>query len=255
MNPRFLDEQREFILGLFGIIFFLLLWQLTTFLRIIDLFFISSPLQVANELFLFFASGFIFPHLAVSLIEFFIGFILAFISAVILGLVIGWYKKIYAFSNIFIYALYSTPFIALMPLVIIWTGLGIWPKILIVFLGSFFPIFINTMDSVKTLNSEYIKLARSFGASDLQLFRYVIFPASVNGVITGVKLAIPRGIIGMLVGEFFISSKGLGYLITFYGSTFQTGKLLAIIVVVISISTFFVKMTTFLKNISFIAKS
>lgn len=222
--------------GLIGVFFFALLWQIVSQFKLINPFFISSPLNVAREIFLMFGSGAIFPHLAISLQEFIIGFGLAVVFAIFGGLLLGWYSKINSALGLLIFALYSTPNVALLPLIMIWFGLGISSKIALVFLGAFFPILINTISAVNNLDQDYVKLAKSFGAKDFYIFQNITIPASMPFIMTGIRIGVARGIIGMVIGEFFVSNKGLGYLITFYGSTFQTSKLLAVVLIVVIIS-------------------
>lgn len=232
-------KTKETILALIGVIIFFSIWQTLSVTKLVDPIFISSPSEVLNEFFSMFQNRSIFPHLFMSLEEFAIGFVLATVFGMSLGMLIGWYKKLYITSNPLIYALYSTPIVALIPLIIIWTGLGVAAKVVIVFLAAFFPILINTISAIHNLNPEYVKLAKSFGAKDFDIFKTIALPASVPFTVTGLKIAVPRGIIGMVVGEFFVSNQGLGYLISFYGSTFQTAKLLAVVFLIILISVTF----------------
>jgi NitT/TauT family transport system permease protein len=229
-------KVQNLLQGLIGVSLFCFLWQIASQLGLINPFFISSPTNIAKEIFLMFGSGSIFPHLAISIQEFIVGFGLAVIFAVVGGLLLGWYSKINSFLSILIYALYSTPNIALLPLIIIWFGLGIPAKVAFVFLAAFFPILINTIGAVKNLEEDYVMLARSFGAKDLYIFLNIAVPAAIPFVMAGLRIAVARGLVGMVVAEFFVSNKGLGYLITFYGSTFQTSKLLAVVLIIIIIS-------------------
>jgi len=242
------QNQQHFFLGLIGALIFLIIWETFTRTKVINPIFLSPPTEIMQTEWEFFTSGKIFPHLFISLQEFSLGFVIATILGVTLGLLIGWYKKLESLTSSLIYSLYSTPNIALLPLIIIWTGLGIWSKIIIVFLGAFFPILINTISGVKNLDPNLISLARSFRATDSQIFKTIIFPASLPYILTGFKLAIPRAMIGMIIGEFFVSNKGLGYLITFYGSTFQTAELLAVVVIIIVISVSLTKSVSCLEK-------
>lgn len=231
-------SKTNIVLSLTGVAGFIIIWQILSATKTVDPIFISSPDEVLREFFEMFANKTIFPHLLISIEEFILGFSLASILGIGLGVLIGWYRKLYITSSLLIYALYSTPIVALVPLIIIWAGLGIAAKIIIVFLAAFFPIIINTIDAMQNLNPDYVKLGRSFGANDFDIFKTIALPASIPFMITGLKVALPRGIIGVVVGEFFVSNQGLGYLISLYGSTFQTGKLLAIVLIIIFISVF-----------------
>lgn len=226
-------QQESLMLGAGGIILILVLWYLVTALNLINPVFLSTPGQTVFELFWFFKSGFIYEHAIVSLSEFLAGFTLALISGVLLGFVFGWNNKINSILKPLIYSLYATPIIAIFPLIILWFGIDFWPKVTIIFLAVFFPVLINTTDAVKNIDQSFIRLARSFMASDLKILKTIIFPNSIPNIISGIKIAIPRGIIGMVIAEFFTGSVGIGYLIAYYGATFQTARLLASVLLII----------------------
>ncbi|MFA5932447.1 MAG: ABC transporter permease [Microgenomates group bacterium] len=232
---KFIKSKEDLILGLFGLSLFLILWAEAAQLKWIAPIFISSPGEVTKEVIIMFQNRTIFPHLAISLTEFLLGFSAAAFLGIIFGILIGWYKKLRGLTSLLIFALYSTPTIAILPLIVIWLGFDIWTKVLIVFLSAFFPILINTMSGVENLNSDLIRLGRSFGANDLAIFRTIALPGSLPFIVTGLRLAVTRGMIGMLIGEFYVSNKGLGYLITSYGSSFQTSKFLAVVLLVVLI--------------------
>lgn len=243
-----MKSKENLILGLLGIITFLLLWELASILNWVNPLFISSPLKVSIEILSMFQTKFIYPHLSISLQEFLLGFVLAVFLGVILGLLIGWYKRLKSITGLLVFALYATPTIALLPLLIIWLGLGILTKVVIVFLSAFFPVLINTVSGVENLDVNLIRLARSFGAKDTDIFRHLALPASIPFIVAGLKLAVSRGLIGMLVAEFYVSSKGLGYLMTFYGSTFQTSKFLAVVLIVVAIGVTLTTAVNLLEN-------
>lgn len=251
---KLLKQKENTLLGLGGILFVLFLWYLITALNFINPIFLSSPGDVFKELVAFFKDGLIFPDLFVSASEFIIGFVLAIFFGLGLGFILGWFKKVRSASNALIFALYSTPVIAIIPLIILWFGFGLSAKVIIVFLASFFPILINVIDAVKNTDQNLLKLAKSYKASDLKTIKDIIIPNSVPSIITGIKIAMPRGIIGMIIGEFYTGSNGLGYLISYYGATFQTARLLAVVILIMAISVmlalvidFFAKKTEFWK--------
>lgn len=233
---RIKNNDTKWYVNFLGVGVFLVLWEASFRFKWVDPFFISAPSKVLEEGFKMFATGKIYPHLLASSEEFALGFFISVFLGVTLGLIIGWYKKVYALFSPLIYAIYSVPHIALFPLIMIWVGLDIWSKVLIISLGAFFPVLITTIQAVKNLDADYIRLARSFGASDFDLFRTVTLPAAVPYIMTGLRMAIPKALLGMIAGEFFASNKGLGFLIINYGATFQTPKLLAVILMVVVVS-------------------
>jgi NitT/TauT family transport system permease protein len=207
------------------VILFLTAWELCgNTLQLINPMFMSAPSFVFKAAYQMFASGEIYNDLYVSGIEFFWGYMLSVLVAVPFGIAIGWYKRFAYICDPFVNAMNATPRIALLPLVIIWLGIGIISKVGIIFLGAVFPLLINTRDGVKTTPHNLLTAARSFGASDWQIFRSVVLPSTVPFILTGLRLAVGRALIGVMVGELYAATAGIGFMITVAGATFQTDK-------------------------------
>jgi ABC-type nitrate/sulfonate/bicarbonate transport system permease component len=132
----------------------------------------------------------------------------------------------------FVSALYATPRIALLPLVMIWFGIGLASKIAIIFLGAVFPILVNTITGVRTIGADFIKVARSFGASDRQLFFTVALPSSVPLLLAGLRLGLGHALIGIVVGEMYGATAGIGFLISVSGARFQTDRVMVGIIII-----------------------
>ncbi len=222
---KFYLIQEKKILGAAAVILFLTAWELCgNTLQLINPMFMSAPSFVFKAAFQMFASGEIFNDLYVSGIEFFWGYLLSVVVAIPFGIAIGWYKRFAYVCDPFVNAMNATPRIALLPLVIIWLGIGIISKVGIIFLGALFPLLINTRDGVKTTPHNLLTAARSFGASDWQIFKSVVFPSTVPFILTGLRLAVGRALIGVMVGELYAATAGIGFMITVAGATFQTDK-------------------------------
>jgi len=157
-------------------------------------------------------------------------------TLVALGLLNGWYRRVYYSFDLILTALYSTPAIVLLPLFIIVLGPGLPSQITIVFLTGFFPIIFTTSSGVRAIDRQLIRAGRSLGANDLEIFRDVAIPGSVPYILSGLRVGIGRSIVGLLFSEWFGGSRGIGYLVGLYGQTFQTARLLALIVIVILLS-------------------
>jgi NitT/TauT family transport system permease protein len=138
------------------------------------------------------------------------------------GVAIGWYRRLGMVFEPFVAALYSTPRVAMIPLIIIWFGIGMWSKVFIVFINAFFPVLINTIGGVRAIDADLLRAARAFCASDRQIFTTVVIPGSVPFILTGVRQAVALGLIGVVVGEMFGGSEGIGYMTNYGGQTFQT---------------------------------
>jgi NitT/TauT family transport system permease protein len=226
------QRNENFLLGVASVTAFLLFWEFSVSFNWVNPLFTSSPSRIAATGFEMFRDGSIYPDLFVSAQEFVLGFGLAVIVGVPLGILMGWYSRLNAVLDPFVNALYAMPRIALMPLIIIWFGIDIWAKIAIIFLSSVFPILVNTMTGVRTMEHDFVKVARSFGASDGQLFKTVALPSSVPNLLTGVRLGLGHALIGIVVGEMNGASAGVGYMMTVAGATFQTDKVMVGIIII-----------------------
>lgn len=237
------------VIGTISVTTFLVLWQSLGFIRaawpqgiVLGGLKLAVPptlfLPVPSEVILAFRDlvqgGELAQDVAVSLQEFAIGYVLAVVVGVLLGLGIGWYRRFSYAVDPFITFFYATPRIVLLPLLIIWFGIGIWSKIAVVFLGAFFAIVINTAAGVRNLDANLIKVARSFGATDLQLFRTIALPGSVPFVLTGLRLGIGHALVGVVVGELVAAQHGIGRLMAIAGSTFQSDKVFAGLIIIAS---------------------
>ena len=222
---KFYLNQEKKILGTVAVVVFLSVWELLGgVLQVVNPMFMSAPSLIAKAAVQLFESGEIWNDLRVSGLEFFWGYILSVIVAVPFGIAVGWYKRMSYIFDPFINAMNATPRVALLPLVIIWLGIGIISKVGIIFLGAVFPILINTRDGVKTTPYNLLNAARSFGASQWQIFRSVVLPSTVPFILTGLRLGVGRALIGVMVGELYAATAGIGFMITVAGATFQTDK-------------------------------
>jgi NitT/TauT family transport system permease protein len=222
---KFYLNQEKKILGTISVALFLVVWELVgnTF-QLINPMFMSAPSLVWKAAVQLFGSGEIWNDLRVSGTELLGGYLLAVFFAIPFGIMTGWYKKMSAIFDPFINAMNATPRVALLPLVIIWLGIGILSKVGIIFLGAVFPMLINTRDGVKTTPQNLLNAARSFGASEWMVFKTVVLPSTVPFILTGLRLGVGRGIVGVMVGELYAATAGIGFMITVAGATFQTDK-------------------------------
>jgi ABC-type nitrate/sulfonate/bicarbonate transport system permease component len=228
----YLNNERK-ILGTISVTFFLLLWEFMggpvsaynpiPALRVNPMF-MSSPSYIWKAAVDLFSSGEIWNDLRVSSIEFIGGYLLSVAVAIPLGILVGWNKKCSAIFDPFINAMNATPRVALLPLVIIWLGIGILSKVGIIFLGAVVPILVNARDGVKTTPSMLLNAARSFGASEWQVFKSVVLPATLPFILSGLRIALGRALVGVMVGELYAATAGIGFMITVAGATFQTDK-------------------------------
>ena len=222
---KFYLNQEKKILGTAAVVIFLVIWELVgNVLQLINPMFMSAPSLIFSAAVQLFGSGEIYNDLYVSGVELFWGYLLSAVVAVPFGIMVGWYKRASYIFDPFINAMNATPRVALLPLVIIWLGIGILSKVGIIFLGAVFPIMINARDGVKTTPYNLLTAARSFGASEWIVFKSVVFPSTIPFILSGLRLGLGRAIVGVMVGELYAATAGIGFMITVAGATFQTDK-------------------------------
>ena len=227
-----LGRIEPWLIGVGAVIVFLAAWQAVAAARVVPELFLPGPIDIASALASYVTSPEFVPDVTTSGQELLLGFGLAVVAGLPIGLLIGWYRRLRYALDPFISFFYSTPRIALLPLLIIWFGIGIWSKVAVIFLGAFFPIAINTLAGIRSLDPPLLKAARSFGASDLQIFRTVALPGSVPFILTGIRLGVGHALIGVVVGELVAAQHGVGLAMATAGSTFQTSKVFAGLIII-----------------------
>lgn len=224
--PRGLAEfwrrwQRP-LLALLGVVLWLASWQICSDLKIVNPNFASSPSQIIAAFHGYFSPvGGGWDALKISAIEFALGFVISLGAGLLVGFAMGWFRWFDHLVDPLINFGYAAPRIALVPLLVIWFGIGTPSKVAVVFLSAVFPIIINTASGVRIADASLLQVARSFKANQLQLFRTVVIPGALPSIVTGIRLGIGQGLIGMVVGELIASTAGLGYTIETAGSNAQ----------------------------------
>lgn len=229
----YLDHERGLI-GAAAVLTFFLVWEGVTRSGLVDKLFLSAPSLVVGAWYQLFADGEIWKDLRVSGTEFLAGYLMAAAVAIPLGLAVGWYRRLYYCLSPFIDVLNAVPRVALLPIIIIWFGIGIWSKFVVVFAGAVIPMLINTFSGVKTTEARFLKVARSFGASELKIFWSIVLPGTIPFIFTGLKYAVGRALLGVVVGELYAATAGIGHLIHIAGNTFQTDKVFAGILIIMT---------------------
>jgi NitT/TauT family transport system permease protein len=220
-------RHEQLVIGTAAVLIFFAVWQAVGSARIVSRLFLPAPTDVVEAFSELVADGELARDLAVSGQEFFIGYFLAGATAIPLGLLLGWYPRARYALDPFVTFLYATPRIVLLPLFIIWLGIGVESKIAVIFLGAFFAVLINTTAGVRNLDSQLIRVARSLGAGDLVIFRTIALPGSVPFILTGLRLGIGHALIGVVVGELVAAQYGIGRMMAIAGATFQSSKVFA----------------------------
>jgi NitT/TauT family transport system permease protein len=221
----FYKRNEALILGNGALLAVIAVWQtLWSFGKISPLF-MSGPSAIALRCYEDLLHGHLLSDLAYSGQNFAIGFVFALVAGVGLGIVLGWYRKVEMVAGPFMSALYATPRVAMVPLIIIWFGIGMWSKVFIVFLSAFFPILINTIGGIQAIDRDLLRAARAYCATDRQIFSTVAIPGAVPFILTGIRQGVAVGLIGVVVGEMFGGSQGIGFMVAYGGQTFETDTL------------------------------
>jgi NitT/TauT family transport system permease protein len=203
-------------------------WQITA--HFINPVLISSPGQVATDFVTQFQNGTATSALFISLRELYLGIAIGLVAGIGIGLVIGRYSLLDGVLSPFINAANATPLNVLIPLLIVWVGISTEARVLFIVLITFFPVVLNTAGGLRNVSKGYVEVGRMMGMSERQLLRKVILPGAAPYIFAGVRVGVALGVIGMIVGEMEVSNVGIGYLLNFYGTGFQTGQLLALVV-------------------------
>ncbi len=230
---KWFRRYKRAILGTTTFLVFVLIWEAVGHAKLIPPIFISRPSIIGQVLIRELVQGKLIFHMWTSLIELTWGYLLAIVIGIPLGLLMGRYRKFEFSLDPFTMLLYSTPIIALYPLIIIWAGIGKTSIVIITLLFAVFPIIVNTFTGVQSVDPSLIRAARSFGAKEGQIFYKIVLPASIPIVIAGLRLGLGRALIGVVIGEMFGGTAGLGYLIAYSGAFFKTANLFASLLIVV----------------------
>ena len=201
----------------------LVLWEI--FGRQVNPIFGSYPSAIAVAFWELLLSGQLGSALYDSLRPFLLGYGLAIVVGVPVGLVVGRFRTAEAALGIYITAGYAMPLVALVPLLILWLGLGFTVKVAVVFLMALFPICINTWLGVIAVPKTLIEVGKSFVASDLVILRRIVLPATLPYIMAGVRLAVGRAVVAMVIAEFFTTISGLGAVIINSANNFDTATM------------------------------
>ncbi len=206
-----------------SVIAFLCFWEY--FGRQVDPLFLTYPTAILSAAAELIASGELLTGLLQSLVPFLIGMLISIVFGVIIGLAMGLSRIVEYAIDPYVNAFNAIPRIALVPLIILWFGLGPMAKTVIVISVAIFPVIINTFSGVREVRESLLDVGRAYTATHWQILWKIILPAALPFIMTGIRVAMGLGIIGMIVAEFFTALSGLGGIIVNYGNSFQTAKM------------------------------
>jgi ABC-type nitrate/sulfonate/bicarbonate transport system permease component len=234
--------------GSLGIAGFLSLWQLGSSLGVFDPLFVSSPIEVLRTAIRIVPSAEFMVHLATTTQCLFLGLFSALFVGVFIGLPIGWFPRLNATLEPVIAAVYGVPYIAFLPVIIMWTGIGLTSRVIIVFWSAVFPLIINSIQGAREVDENYLRVGRSFSATNVQMFFTITLPSAVPYILAGLRTSIGRAIVGVVVAEFFMSSKGLGYFINLKANALEMAPAFVAIVLLALFGITLVSLVTYIEN-------
>jgi len=236
IRPTFATRYRKVWLGGLAVIAFFAAWQAIFLVVPFNPLFISKPSAIAAGYVDLIQSGDLLHDLAVSAVPFFLGLGAAVVIGVPLGIVMGWRARVGYALDPLMTIFYASPLVALAPLLVIFFGVGVSGKAIIVFTLSVFPFIFNANAGVRAVDRLLINVVRSLGGGEWDLYRKVILPSVLPYIVAAARIAVGRALIGVLVGEFFAASEGIGFAIAQFGDLFAMDKMFACILTVMVIA-------------------
>jgi NitT/TauT family transport system permease protein len=219
--------RRRYLASFLSVAGGLVLWELTSRFLVANALFLAAPSEIVEAIYNLARSGQLWRDVGISAAEFALGYLIADVLGIALGFAMAASATAKRALQPWVSGLYATPVIALAPLFILWFGIGIWSKVVVVISLVIFPVAINTEAGLRTTSERLIEMLRSFGATPRQIFTKVSLPSAIPFILTGLKLGIGRGLIGVVVAELFGSRAGLGNLISQSADAFNMPELFA----------------------------
>ena len=244
--PRNNDRWLAPLLGTGSVVAILLAWQFSADSGLVDPAFSSRPTDVARRLLDYVVTAQFRADAWASGSAFLLGLAFAIVTGILLGTAIGWFRWVRFALDPLVVVAYSAPRIALVPIIILWFGIGFKSAVFLVALLAVFPILINTSVGIRTIDADYLELARSLCMSRRQVFRLILLPAAVPSIVSGMRLAVGLGLIGIVVAEFLAGTEGVGYRMNEAASLYQSDLVFAGLVIITCVGLF---LTTLLKMV------
>ena len=223
----FYKKHRKKILPLMVIPIFILIWELYILMFNVEAYLLPRPWDLAQATFGFFVNGDMMTHILVTLQEILLGTAIGLAIGLVLGYVLAKVKFLERIVMPFVIIVQTAPKISLAPLFILWMGLGIASKVVLVVLVVSFPIMINEVLAIRSIDKDVYNLMKILKSNKLQIFMKIELPYSLEMLLSGIKLAVTQAMIGAVIGEMIGSKAGLGYLVVLGGETYDINLILA----------------------------
>lgn len=214
--------QQPYVYRIGSLAIILIVWEALG--PLVNPIFFTYPSAIANAFYELIQNGELQKYSLESFQLLIYGMLAAILVGIPLGVAMARFPRVDWSLDMYVNALYATPMVALVPILVLWLGIRIEAKVTVVFLFAFFPILINTYQGVKNVDNGLVEVARSFVSSERQMWRDVLLPSAIPYIAAGIRLAIGRALVGMVIAEFYTAISGLGYMITRYAHIFQMDR-------------------------------
>lgn len=225
-------RARHLLIGGAALLAALVAWEIVATSGAVSEAYIGTPVSVAQAGWAMIRDGELWTSSRSSLIAFAIGLGLSIVVGAPLGLIMGWSKTVRGFLQPPIMALYVMPRLALLPIIVVWLGVTIRQTVVVVVIGAIIPVIINAMVGVRDSDPKLIQVARSFGCSQFDLFRKILLPSAIPLILAGVRLSVGSAVLGVVISEMYVSTGGLGHLITAYGDNYNTSYIVFLVLII-----------------------
>ncbi|MGY1602113.1 ABC transporter permease [Geodermatophilus sp. SYSU D00815] len=242
------SRKQRWVIGTINLLIFFTIWQLAATYTDIPKLFLPSVTEVWDQLVRMNEQGILWGNLGKSLWVYVVGMVISIAIAIPAGLIIGGVRIIDRITSPYVWALYTTPRLILMPLIVLWVGINDTARIVIIVLSAVPATLVVVMEGVKTVDNSLLKAARSFGATRPRLYRSVVLPSTVPFIATGIRMGVSRGLIGLFIGELFTAANGIGYIIALSSKTFNSAQTYAMLFIFVFFCVAMVGLTQLLER-------
>lgn len=244
-------KKEKLIISLFQfliLIVFIIVWQLLANFNIINTFIFSSPKKILETIINIYKGKNLFNHIWVTVYETLLSFSIATILGTIISTILWWNKRLHSIIEPYLTILNSLPKVALGPIIIIWFGAGIKSIIVMALLISLIITIINVYEGFSNTNTNKIKLMKTLGAKKYQIFYKLVFPNNLNTIINAAKINVSMSLIGVIMGEFLVSKKGIGYLILYGSQVFNLSLVISGIFILCIVAALMYYLVSFIEK-------
>lgn len=232
------NKKRIITIGRLSVLFFfILLWQVLVYTKLLDSFIFSSPVKIFNTIVTLLKDKMLFTHIFTTLYEVIISFIISILLSILLASLLWYFPTIAKILDPYLTIINSLPKVALGPIILIWFGTNTKSIIIMGILISTIVLTMNIYDGFISVDKNKIKLIKSITSSKIDLYKYLILPSNTNTIISNLKICISMSLIGIIMGEFLVSKKGIGYLILYGSQVFNLNLVMTGIIILCIMAT------------------